>query len=748
MAKARFTRNRRRRLWLAAVAATFAVGLVAAFAGGAFADNTTPDGDNTTPVAANPLAFGTVCVNSTTNAGSLVAINRNGSATGTNTFHNGAAVTVSVLSVSGTGLSASMVNTSATITLPSNWTSLPNNTMSDAVSSQVTLVAGSSPGSFSGSVTYRASGLNADGSSIINRDATMSVSATVSNTGACSPTPPDSTPPTVTVSFPSPVSGQNGWFNAADVTPVVGTVTASDNSHVTNISCTGASLSGVTGYGTNTASGTLTVSGDGTHNVNCTATDGASPTNSGAAGGSSNTATIKIDTTAPAISDAGFGSGTAGTNGWYISTVTENFGATDATSGLADCSASFSKSSGSSEGTAVTISSGPCSDTAGNTNTGITSPSYKIDKTAPTISDLGPTSSANGNGWYNADVTNRFEASDSLSGLNATCQAAFPSGNPTHYIQSNTTSGEGTAVSVTSDGCTDLAGNHVAGISSANFQIDKTAPTIANVGAITNGSSYTAGTWANNDVMVNWDCNDSLSGPLTAHGSQTLNTESATGSVTPSCADKAGNGASGTAFSPIEIDKTAPTVLVTGVTSGAIYTLGSVPTAGCNTVDALSGVQTTATVSTTGGPIGSVTATCSGGTDNAGNTAAPQSVAYNVDYNWTGFLQPIDHMPTVNTVQAGSGVPVKFSLSGYQGLSIFATGWPKLVPLSCSTLGTLATDAIETTTAGSSSLSYDITTDQYTYVWKTQKAWAGTCGQFDVKLLDGTTHSAYFSFKK
>jgi hypothetical protein len=64
---------------------------------------------------------------------------------------------------------------------------------------------------------------------------------------------PDTTPPAVTVSFPSPSSGLNGWFNSSDVTPVVGSVTATDPSNVSNISCTGAMLGKVGGYGTNTA---------------------------------------------------------------------------------------------------------------------------------------------------------------------------------------------------------------------------------------------------------------------------------------------------------------------------------------------------------------------------------------------------------------------------------------------------------------------------------------------------------------
>ena len=57
------------------------------------------------------------------------------------------------------------------------------------------------------------------------------------------------------------------------------------------------------------------------------------------------------------------------------------------------------------------------------------------------------------------------------------------------------------------------------------------------------------------------------------------------------------------------------------------------PTAACSTTDALSGVATQASLSVTGGNAdgtGSFTATCSGATDNAGNSAAPVSVSYTV----------------------------------------------------------------------------------------------------------------------
>ena len=50
-------------------------------------------------------------------------------------------------------------------------------------------------------------------------------------------------------------------------------------------------------------------------------------------------------------------------------------------------------------------------------------------------------------------------------------------------------------------------------------------------------------------------------------------------------------------------------------------------------------------------------------------------------------------------------------------------------------------------TASTSGLTYDASTDQYNYVWKTEKAWVGSCRQLVVKLKDGTEHLASFEFK-
>jgi hypothetical protein len=251
--------------------------------------------------------------------------------------------------------------------------------------------------------------------------------------------------------------------------------------------------------------------------------------------------------------------------------------------------------------------------------------------------------------------------------------------------------------------------------------------------------------WYNHAVDWTTTGSDSTSN-IDSCSSGTYSTPDGTGlTVSGTCTDNAGNTSSPAASAAFKYDATAPTVSVTGVTNGATYTLGSVPTAGCSTTDSTSNVQTAASLSISGGPVGSVTATCSGAIDNAGNTNSA-SATYSVVYNFTGFFQPVDNAPTCNSVKAGQAIPVKFSLHGYQGLDIFASGSPSVASGTCTGA---PLDAVETTvTAGNSSLSYDWISDQYTYVWKTDKAWAGKAMRLTVTFADGTTQYARFAFTK
>ena len=132
-------------------------------------------------------------------------------------------------------------------------------------------------------------------------------------------------------------------------------------------------------------------------------------------------------------------------------------------------------------------------------------------------------------------------------------------------------------------------------------------------------------------------------------------------------------------------------------------------------------------------------------TDGNGTTAT-SSFTVTVLYNFAGFFQPVDNLPTVNIVNAGQSIPVKFSLSGDKGLNIFAVGYPAsgIIPCDVTEPGD---DIEETATAGASTLTYDATPDRYTYIWKTNKSWRGTCRMFVVRLNDGSDHFAKFRFR-
>jgi hypothetical protein len=143
-------------------------------------------------------------------------------------------------------------------------------------------------------------------------------------------------------------------------------------------------------------------------------------------------------------------------------------------------------------------------------------------------------------------------------------------------------------------------------------------------------------------------------------------------------------------------------------------------------------------------PLGSTTVQASA--DDGTTTPSTCTFKVIVQYNFAGFFPPVDNLPVFNVVQAGRAIPVKFSLSGYKGLGIFAAGSPSSGPVVCNSSDP-ATDLTETVTAGGSSLSYDPTTDQYIYVWKTNSAWAGTCRQLVLQLNDGSIHRANFRFK-
>jgi hypothetical protein len=200
------------------------------------------------------------------------------------------------------------------------------------------------------------------------------------------------------------------------------------------------------------------------------------------------------------------------------------------------------------------------------------------------------------------------------------------------------------------------------------------------------------------------------------------------------------------------VDTTAPAVTITTPADGATFVKGQSVAASYSCQDdelGSSGIASCTGTVANGDPIdtaavGSHSFTVTG-TDNAGNSATATS-SYNVVYDFNGFSQPVDNFPTLNMATASSAIPVKFSLGGNQGLAVFTAGYPASSPILCGDSD--PGDVIEeTVTAGGSSLSYNATTGQYSYVWKSEKAWKGTCRMLIVKFTDGSQHLAKFRFR-
>jgi Tol biopolymer transport system component/DNA-binding SARP family transcriptional activator len=145
--------------------------------------------------------------------------------------------------------------------------------------------------------------------------------------------------------------------------------------------------------------------------------------------------------------------------------------------------------------------------------------------------------------------------------------------------------------------------------------------------------------------------------------------------------------------------------------------------------------------------IGSTTVSCSA-TDAAGNQSTGSfqvKVVYDFGSGSGGsFGEPVRDTE-LNRLAAGASVPVKFGLGGDFGLNIFAVGYPTSKQVSCPN-GLPPDNVEETSTLSKSGLTYDATSGLYTYVWKTDRAWRGTCRELNLKLADGSDHRVQFQF--
>ncbi len=288
----------------------------------------------------------------------------------------------------------------------------------------------------------------------------------------------------------------------------------------------------------------------------------------------------------------------------------------------------------------------------------------------------------------------------------------------------------------------DAHGNKATGSFSVTVN-DTTAPALTLPGPITAEATGPSGAV----VTYTGSANDLVDGAVAVTCTPASGSTFALGTIPVNCSATDAHGNTSTGSFTVEVKDTTPPIMVLpgNITAHATGASTAVVTFIASAGDLVDGVVVVncSPVSGSTFALGTTTVNCSA-TDAHGNTASG-SFTVTVDYAWNGFFQPVDNN-MLNSVKAGSAIPVKFSLNGNQGLNIFAAGYPVSRSLAC---GTAVQDDIEeTVTAGSSSLTYDPVANQYIYVWKTDKGWANSCRTLVVKLADGTMHTANFSFKK
>jgi hypothetical protein len=337
---------------------------------------------------------------------------------------------------------------------------------------------------------------------------------------------------------------------------------------------------------------------------------------------------------------------------------------------------------------------------------GVVIPPAPVDSTPPVVTPV-VTGTLGDNDWYTSDVSISFTVTDPESSVKTTADCGVT-------LLTQDTSSFTVTCSATSAGGTASA--------SVTVKRDATAPVAtASAAPAPNGAG-----WNNTDVTVTFSGNDGLSGIASCTAPAVLG-EGAGQSASGTCTDNAGNVSAPATASGINVDKTAPSVAVTGVADGAIYIVGAVPAAGCDTTDALSGVATSATATTVGGPLGSVTVTCAGATDVAGNAGAVVSATYTVGYDFCGFKQPL--LVPVQQFKAGSTIPVKFCVQDANGATV-----------------TTATGTVEAYVNGvlQGTVAFRFSDGQYIANVQTKAGrvnWPTGDLEFRVKLNDGSTHS-------
>jgi hypothetical protein len=118
-------------------------------------------------------------------------------------------------------------------------------------------------------------------------------------------------------------------------------------------------------------------------------------------------------------------------------------------------------------------------------------------------------------------------------------------------------------------------------------------------------------------------------------------------------------------------------------------------------------------------------------------------------YNFTGFFQPVDNLPTLNSANSGQAIPLKWRITDANGNPVtnLANVTVKVTSLACS-LGT--TPDLPQESAPGNSGWQDQGNGNYQFNWKTPKEYAKSCKTVKLDLGEGPgmERTALFQFPK